>query len=137
MAGGRPAGAIPPSASPQRQIELPPGDAPEGTVVESPGEDDTWLEAKALAATVEDHELVDPLLSGERLLYRLFHERGVTVFEAQPVRAQCRCSQERVEAMLRQFSPQERRDMVGDNGRIGVTCEFCSVHREFAADAFD
>jgi redox-regulated HSP33 family molecular chaperone len=88
-------------------------------------------------STVEDHELVDPTLSGERLLYRLFHERGVRVFQSQPIQDVCRCSTERVASMLRQFTPQERADMVGDNGKIGVTCEFCSTHREFDPAEFD
>ena len=48
-------------------------------------EDDAWLEAQALLDTVEDHELIDPALVAERLLYRLFHERGVRVF--QPTRS--------------------------------------------------
>src|SRR5205823_11294403 len=100
-------------------------------------EDDAWREAKLLAATTEDHELVDPTLSSERLLYRLFHEPGVRVFGAQDVRAACRCSRERIEAMLRRFTPQERRDMIGDNGRIGVTCEFCAEHREFDPAGLD
>lgn len=78
--------------------------------------------------TVEDHELLDPTLTSEELLYRLFHERGVRVFEAQPVVERCRCSRERIVSMLARFSDQERRDMVGDDGRIGITCEFCSTH---------
>ena len=136
-AGGLLVQFLPSSSERLRQRDLDPGDAPGGAGGEAAGEDDAWLEAKALAATVEDHELLDPLLSGERLLFRLFHERGVKVFAAQPVHAECRCSQERVETMLRQFSPKERADMVGENGKIGVTCEFCSVHREFEAGAFD
>ena len=122
----------------RRQADFDPGDAPEGVVKNDLSvEDNAWTEGKALAATVEDHELVDPSLSGERLLYRLFHERGVRVFESQPVHALCRCSTERVASMLRQFTPQERTDMVGDNGKIGVTCEFCSTHREFDPAEFD
>ena len=136
-AGGLLVQFLPSSSERLRQRDLDPGDAPGGAGGEAAGEDDAWLEAKALAATVEDHELLDPLLSGERLLFRLFHERGVKVFAAQPVHAECRCSQERVETMLRQFSPKERADMVGENGKIGVTCEFCSVHREFEAGAFE
>ena len=81
---------------------------------------------EALAATVEDHELVDPTVSSERLLYRLFHERGVRVFDGQPVQEACRCSEARVMGMIRRFSAEDRRDMVGDDGRIGITCEFCS-----------
>ena len=44
-------------------------------------EDDAWVEGQSLIGTVEDVELIDPDLSGERLLYRLFHERGVRVFK--------------------------------------------------------
>ena len=106
-----------------------PGDIPEGhpsNDLAAPSEDDAWVEAKSLVATVEDHELVDPAVSSERLLYRLFHERGVRVFEGQRVHEECRCSHERIMGMMRRFSPEDRRDMVGDNGRIGITCEFCS-----------
>ena len=88
-------------------------------------------EARALAATVEDHELVDPNLSSERLLYRLFHERGVTVFEPSVLRHACRCSRDGIQTMLKRFTKEERRDMVGEDGRIGVTCAFCGVKRDF------
>jgi molecular chaperone Hsp33 len=81
-----------------------------------------------LVDTVEDHELVDPNLTSEELLYRLFHERGVRVFEAQPVHEQCRCSRDRIMAMLKSFSDEERQSMVGEDGRVGITCEFCSTH---------
>lgn len=130
-AGGLLLQFLPASIERQRRADLAPGDAPEGAILPEILEDDAWAEAKALAATVEDHELVDPSLSSERLLYRLFHERGVTVFSPQSLRAACRCSDERIAAMLRNFTQAERDDMVGDNGKIGVTCEFCSTYREF------
>jgi molecular chaperone Hsp33 len=137
-AGGLMIQFLPNSPERQRQADIDPGDAPPGAIVHEVPEDDAWTEAKALAATVEDHELVDPTLSSERLLYRLFHERGVKVFEARPITDLCRCSDDRVRGMLRGFTPQERSDMVGEDGRIGVTCEFCSTKRvydpaEFAA----
>ncbi len=99
---------------------------PEGALRDDTVEDESWIEAKSLAMTVEDHELIDPELSSERLLYRLFHERGVKVFDRQEVREACRCSEERILSMLRRFTPQERKDMIADDGRIAVTCEFCS-----------
>ena len=125
-AGGLLVQFLPTSPDRMRQADLDPGDAPEGHVPAGPAEDDAWIEAKALVETVEDHELIDPDLSSERLLYRLFHERGVRVFEGLGLREACRCSHERIMTMIRRFSPQDRRDMVGENGRIGVTCEFCS-----------
>jgi molecular chaperone Hsp33 len=99
--------------------------------------EDAWSEAEVRLATIEDHELVDPNLSSERLLYRLFHEPGVRVFAPQRIRAACRCSSERIREMLRRFTPREREDMIGDDGMIGVTCEFCSTHRVFDPKEFD
>ena len=136
-AGGLMVQFLPEASDGRRPPDLPPGDAPEGVEIHQTPEDEAWAEARALAGTVEDHELVDPLLSSERLLYRLFHERGVTVFEPAPVREACRCTDLRIRDMLRQFTPQERRDMIGDDGRIGVTCEFCSTHRDFDPVEFD
>ena len=79
--------------------------------------------------------MIDPALSGERLLYRLFHERGVRVFPMQPLRAKCSCSRDAVNGMLQSFSPEDRRDMVKDD-KIVVTCEFCgSVYSFEPAEA--
>ena len=136
-AGGLLVQFLPDAPERLRQADLDPGDAPAGVDPHEVEEDDAWAEAKALAATVEDHELVDPMLSSERLLYRLFHERGVRVFDAQGVRDACRCSDERVRDMLKSFSPKERHDMVGDDGKIGVTCDFCSTHRIYDPGEFE
>ncbi len=130
-AGGLIAQFLPESEERRRRADLDPGDAPEGHARAASPEDDAWIEAKALAATAEDHELLDPTLSSERLLYRLFHERGVRVFEPAPLADACRCSAERIDTMLQSFSTAERQAMVGDDGMIGVTCEFCSVKRIF------
>lgn len=128
-AGGMMIQFLPSSPERLRQADLDPGDIPEGhssNDLAAPSEDDAWTEAKSLIGTVEDHELIDPAVSSERLLYRLFHERGVRVFEGQHVHEECTCSQDRIMGMMRRFPPEDRRDMVGDNGRIGITCEFCS-----------
>jgi molecular chaperone Hsp33 len=128
-AGGLLVQFLPASPDRMRQPDLAPGDIPEGhpsNDLVPPVDDDAWVEAKSLVETIEDHELIDPGVSSERLLYRLFHERGVRVFEAQPIREECRCSTERIMNMMRRFSAEDRRDMIGDNGRIGITCEFCS-----------
>jgi len=118
---------LPEAPERMRQGDLDPGDAPEGAERSAFREDDSWTEAKMLADTIEDHELLDPTLSSERLLYRLFHERGVRVFDGQRIVESCRCSRERILTMLKGFTPQERLDMRGEDGRIGVTCEFCST----------
>jgi len=88
-------------------------------------EDEGWLRTSALADTVQAHELTDPMLAPERLLYRLFHEEGVRVFEACPMEHRCKCSRERISDVLRPFPADELTDMVKDDGKVHVTCEFC------------
>lgn len=95
-------------------------------------EDDDWERTRILAATVEDHELLDPTLEPERLLYRLFHEEGVRAMPPAPIEAYCRCSRERVAAFLKSFGTQELADMREPDGSISVTCEFCTASYRFA-----
>ena len=129
-AGGMLLQFLPKAPERARQADLHPGDAPEGAVTHTVAEDDAWVEGQSLIATVEDIELIDPDLSGERLLYRLFHERGVRVFAPLRLRAQCSCSREAVSAMLKSFAPDDRAAMVQD-GKVVVTCEFCSSVYQF------
>jgi molecular chaperone Hsp33 len=127
-AGGVLVQFLPSSPEKRRHTDLHPGDAPSGAEILTEQEDDDWLEARALVETVEDHELVDPMLTSEELLYRLFHERGVRVFEEQSLLDRCRCSRERIVTMIEKFTDEERLHMVADDGAITVTCEFCSTH---------
>src|SRR5215813_876164 len=129
-AGGIMLQFLPKSPERTRTADLDPGDAPEGTTPHAVKEDDAWVEAQALISTVEDIELIDPSLSSERLVYRLFHEPGVRVFRAGPLRAECSCSRDNVEAMLKSFSQDDRDHMV-EGGKISVTCEFCSANYQF------
>jgi molecular chaperone Hsp33 len=129
-AGGLMAQFLPDSIERRRRADLDPGDAPEGAMRDVVAEDDAWTEARALVGTVEDHELIDPTLSSERLLYRLFHERGVRVFSPLVLHAQCSCSRDAVSAMLKSFVAEDRAAMVKD-GKVVVTCEFCSSVYQF------
>lgn len=96
--------------------------------------EDLWDEAHILMRTIQDHELVDPDLTSEKLLYRLYHEQGVTVFPAHSIQEGCTCSRERIMNMFKNFSKQEHLDLVGNKGCIEVKCEFCSRLYEFKPD---
>jgi molecular chaperone Hsp33 len=130
-AGGLLLQFLPQSPERARRPDLHPGDAPEGMEMDDLPEDDAWVEARSLVATIDDVELLDPDVSAEQLLYRLFHERGVRVFRSKDLRAKCSCSRAGVERMLRSFSQDDRDDMV-ENGKITVTCEFCNATYVFA-----
>lgn len=105
------------------------------TKIKREPEEDDWNRAHALASTVQEQELVDPMLTPEHLLYRLFHEERVRAFRTQGLSFKCGCSAERVKAMLARFGSDELTDMAED-GRIGVTCEFCNAHYDFAPEDF-
>jgi molecular chaperone Hsp33 len=124
-AGGLLLQFLPQSPERSHRPDLDPGDVPPGMDVGELPEDEAWIEGRSLVATVQDVELLDPDLSAERLLYRLFHERGVRVFRSRDLRARCSCSREKVERMLQSF-PQDDRDHMVENGQIVVTCEFCN-----------
>jgi molecular chaperone Hsp33 len=101
------------------------GDAP-GGLEKQPAEHDDWVKARLLLDTVEAHEMLDPMLHPDRLLYRLYHEDGVTAYPAMHLERHCTCSQQSITEMLKRFPPEDRADMVAE-GRIVVTCEFCST----------
>lgn len=90
----------------------------------APEEQELWARAAAHLETTQADELLDPSLSAETLLYRLFHEDGVRVFEPHSVRASCSCSQERIARVLERYEAETLRDMLED-GAVRVACEFC------------
>jgi molecular chaperone Hsp33 len=88
--------------------------------------DEAWERAQALFSTLGEDELLDPMIAPETLLFRLFHEDGVRLFPAKPLTAFCRCTEERVVGMLSSFPAEDRAEMIEDDGRIHVTCEYCA-----------
>jgi molecular chaperone Hsp33 len=130
-AGGIIGQFLPEAGERVRHRDLPAGDIPEGMdLLADLEDDDAWIEAQALIDTVEDHELTDPSIVAERLLYRWFHERGVRVFEPISLQENCSCSRERITQVLRQMNAEEIEESTID-GSIEVRCEFCGTLYEF------
>lgn len=117
-----------PDGLPERMPDLHPGDAPAGSdITDDPtDEPDVWRTARLLAETIEDHELIDPDIPPGAVLYRLYHEQGVRVFDSQPLEHACRCTRDRIAGILGQFSDSERDGLDNDDGEIVVVCEFCA-----------
>jgi len=97
--------------------------------------EDGWRRALMLMGSSTSAELTDPALGPEALLYRLFHEDGVRVFRRHPVRAECRCSRERIDRVLRSLPSEERATLGEADGSVTVTCEFCNQAYRFDAAA--
>ena len=68
------------------------------------------------------------------LLVRLFHEEQPRVFDAQPVRFGCTCSEDRVRQSLSIYSAKDIAHMTTDEGVVTADCQFCGAHYEFAPE---
>ena len=93
------------------------------------GEDD-WNRLATLAATVEDVELLDPALAAETLLWRLFNQEEVRVLSAEPIAFRCDCDGERIAAVLRSYTEEERAGLADPDGVVRAKCEFCGTVHE-------
>ena len=92
-----------------------------------------WQRTSALLDTLTREELVH--LEPEEVLYRLFHEEDVRLFEAKDISFHCGCSRERVETMLRSLGQAEADTILEEQGKIEIICEFCNAN--YTLDAVD
>ena len=89
-----------------------------------------WEHVAILAGSTRYDELVDPALSLEALIWRLFHEeREVRVNPGPNLARGCRCSIEHYRHVLARFPESELAEMRNEGGQVVVDCAFCS--REF------
>lgn len=99
------------------------------------GEDgENWNRVNLLLDTVEELELVGPRVAPTDLLVRLFHEEAPRVFDAQPVRFGCTCSEDRVRQSLSIYSAKDIQKMTTDEGRVTADCQFCGAHYDLDPD---
>ncbi len=86
-----------------------------------------WEHVAVLAGSTKHDELVDPQLSLEALIWRLFHEESEVRVEHGPELSRgCRCSIDHYRSVIAQFPESERAEMRDDAGLIVVDCAFCS-----------
>ncbi|HTW53329.1 MAG TPA: Hsp33 family molecular chaperone [Stellaceae bacterium] len=95
--------------------------------------EDAWRRVMVLMSSATSAELVAPDLPPRRLLWRLFHEEKVRVYQTHAVEARCRCSRERIAGILKAF-PADEIDEMKKEAVTTVTCEFCNTKYEFAAE---
>ena len=91
-------------------------------------EGENWNRVNLLLDTVEDLELVGPQVAPTDLLIRLFHEEQPRVFDSQPVRFGCTCSEDRVRQSLSIYGADDIAEMTTDKGVLTADCQFCGAH---------
>ena len=100
---------------------------PEGGLANDASDsEEDWRRAVTLMSSVTARELLDDGLPAADLLFRLFHEDGVRLYDSSVVRNECRCSEIKVRQTLVSFSIEEVEDLY-ENNTISVVCEFCKT----------
>ncbi len=97
--------------------------------------EDDWRRAMTLQESCKDKELLSPDLDGDDLLFRLFHDEGVRVYERKELSRGCRCDHKRVEGILQGMSADDIEHMAVEE-KIEITCEFCNKTYTFEKDSF-
>ncbi len=100
---------------------------------EEDAHDEGWRNAEALIGTVTPGELTDPTMRSPELLYRLFHEDGVWLYDPQVLEDKCSCSGERFLSTLKTFAATDLDDMA-EEGVIVADCQFCNMQYRYEID---
>ena len=93
--------------------------------------DDAWHTAKTLLSSVTRAELLDPTLTPEEIIFRLFSSMAPHVAPARAVTDQCRCDVRKVETILAQLSIDDVNNLADADGALHITCEFCKTERVY------
>ncbi|GGY83474.1 33 kDa chaperonin [Cellvibrio zantedeschiae] len=93
---------------------------------------DHWETIETLADTITPEELLQ--LDHEQILYRLFHEQPVRVFDPTQVKFACSCSRERSESALLALGKSEVEELLIEKGSINIDCQFCNQHYHFSPE---
>jgi molecular chaperone Hsp33 len=99
-------------------------------------DEDDWRRCMVLMDSAKEDELLDPDLHSNILLFRLFNEDGVRVYESTSVHHECRCDEQRVQNVLKTMD-EEDLDYMAKDGTIDMCCEFCSKTYVFDPKTFE
>ena len=93
------------------------------------GEQADWERIEMLADTIKKDELLT--ISSTDIIHRLFHEETVRLYEPQPIRFECSCSKEKIEANILTFGLEDMMSLIQEKGAVDVDCDFCNKHYHF------
>lgn len=92
--------------------------------------DENWSRANILLDTVEELEMIGPMVSPPELVNRLFHQEIPMVSAAQPVKFGCTCGEDKVRQTMSIYSAKDISKMTAPNGMVTADCQFCGAHYE-------
>ena len=94
-------------------------------------DEDGWRRAVTLMSSATQDEMLNPDIPPNQLLFRLFHEDGVRVFDPHGIAFGCRCSRDKIGKVLVSLGRPALEDVRMDDGTFEVVCEFCNNTEHF------
>ena len=92
---------------------------------------EVWKNSLNFLSTLKKEECLSVSLTSRDILFRLFNEVGVTVYDEIVIQDKCRCSKEKVELAIKNLNKDELNEIADEKGNIKVICEFCKMERSF------
>ena len=92
---------------------------------------EVWENSLNFLSTLKKEECLSVSLTSRDILFRLFNEVGVTVYDEIVIQDKCRCSKEKVELAIKKLNKDELNEIADEKGNIKVICEFCKMERSF------
>ena len=93
--------------------------------------EEVWQNSLNFLSTLGKEEFLSTNLTSEEILYRLFNEIKITVYNEIIIQDQCRCSDEKIKLAIKNLSKKELKEIENENGNVKVVCEFCKTERIF------
>ena len=95
--------------------------------------EEIWQNSLNFLLTLGKEEFLSTNLTSEEILYRLFNELEITVYDKIIIQDQCRCSEEKIKFAIKNLSIKELKEIADENGNLRVVCEFCKTERVFTS----
>ena len=93
--------------------------------------EEVWQNSLNFLSTLGKEEFLSVSLTSEEILYRLFNELDITVYNRITIKDHCRCSEEKIKLAIKNLSKKELNEIADENGNVRVVCEFCKTERIF------
>ncbi|WP_298775190.1 Hsp33 family molecular chaperone HslO [uncultured Shewanella sp.] len=92
-------------------------------------QNDAFEHLSMITDTIKAEELFS--LDTQTVLHRLYHEEDIRLFEPMKVSFNCRCSKERSAQAIRSIAKSEIDDIIKEQGKIEMGCEYCNTQYTF------
>ncbi|MDC3273646.1 Hsp33 family molecular chaperone HslO [Alphaproteobacteria bacterium] len=92
---------------------------------------EVWENSLNFLSTLKKEECLSVSLTSRDILFRLFNEVDVIVYDEIVIQDKCRCSKEKVELAIKNLNKDELNEIADEKGNIQVICEFCKMERSF------